>query len=115
MGRLRKALERLPCRHLLIVLDCCFAGSFRWAPSRGLVPLGRPLYDSQYARFLTGTAWQVLTSASHQESALDVAPGTRHRAGTGRRAEAIRLLRGAAPGARRRGGFDPGGATTRTA
>jgi uncharacterized caspase-like protein len=25
------ALEKMPCRHLLLVLDCCFGGSFRWA------------------------------------------------------------------------------------
>ena len=78
MERVRKALSRLPCKHLLVVLDCCFAGSFRWASSRSFVPVGRPLYDSQYARFLAGTAWQALTSASHQEKALDVAPGCRN-------------------------------------
>lgn len=79
MGRVQGALSRLPCRHLLVVLDCCFAGSFRWASTRKtLLPARRPLYDSQYARFLEGTAWQVLTSASHQEEAQDVVPGSRN-------------------------------------
>lgn len=73
MAWLRQALTELPCRHLLVVLDCCFAGSFRWAATRKtLLPGGRGLYDSQYARFLRGKAWQVLTSASHQEEAQDV-------------------------------------------
>ena len=31
MQRLHDALIQLPCRHLLIILDCCFAGAFRWA------------------------------------------------------------------------------------
>ncbi|MEE4296809.1 MAG: caspase family protein, partial [Wenzhouxiangella sp.] len=48
MNRLRKALEMLPCRHVLVVLDCCFAGSFRWASTRDVMLSGRPLYDSQY-------------------------------------------------------------------
>ncbi|HEX5758349.1 MAG TPA: caspase family protein [Thermoanaerobaculia bacterium] len=100
MERVRKALARLPCRHLLVVLDCCFAGSFRWASSRSFVPVGRPLYDSQYQRFLAGIAWQVLTSASHQERALDVAPGCRNTRGDGSVAShspfAAALLRGLA-------------------
>lgn len=78
MEKVRQALSGLACRHLLVVLDCCFAGSFRWAASRSFVPVVRPLYDSQYERFLAGTAWQVLTSASHQEKAMDVAPGCRN-------------------------------------
>ncbi len=76
MDRFRRALAELPCRHLLVILDCCFAGSFRWASTRKtLLPPLEPLYDSQYARFLEGTAWQVLTSASHEEEAQDVMPG----------------------------------------
>ena len=31
MVRLQKALDKLPCRHFLTVLDCCFAGAFRWS------------------------------------------------------------------------------------
>ncbi len=30
MSDFRQTLEALTCRHLLVVLDCCFAGSFRW-------------------------------------------------------------------------------------
>jgi tetratricopeptide (TPR) repeat protein len=100
MERVRQALSRLACKHLLVVLDCCFAGSFRWAASRSFVPVVRPLYDSQYERFLAGTAWQVLTSASHQERALDVAPGCRNTrdggAENGHSPFAAALLRGLA-------------------
>jgi WD40 repeat protein len=69
-----KALERLRCRHMLIVLDCCFAGAFRWASSRDLEIVDRPLYRSQYARYLAGKAWEALTSASADERAADL-PG----------------------------------------
>ena len=78
MDRLRAALGRLPCRHLLVILDCCFAGSFRWASTRAFVPTGAPLYSSQLQRFLDGKAWQVLTSAAHDQIALDTLPGLRN-------------------------------------
>ncbi len=119
MDRVRTALARLPCRHLLVVLDCCFAGSFRWAASRKiLLPAQRPLYDSQYARFLDGRAWQVLTSASHQEEAQDVVPGrrnTRDRGGAEHSPFAAALLEGLAGGAdSSRGSYAADGVVTAT-
>ena len=129
MSWLHRALSRLACRHLLVVLDCCFAGSFRWASvTRSFLPQGK-LYDSQYERFVNGTAWQVLTSAAHNEKALDVAAGVvNHRDGhpVGEGGDAgpagaahspfaealIRGLRGAADSSR--GGFDPDGVITAT-
>ena len=113
MARVRQALEALPCRHLLVVLDCCFAGSFRWASTRKTMLPTRPLYDSQYARYLEGRTWQVLTSASHEEEAQDVAPGsrnTRDRDGSGGHspfaAAFIEALSGAADSHRGRYGTD---------
>jgi uncharacterized caspase-like protein len=35
MAELRRLVSALGCRHVLIVLDCCFAGTFRWAGQRG--------------------------------------------------------------------------------
>ncbi len=81
MDRLRQALERLTCRHLLVVLDCCFAGSFRWSSSRDAVMVGHPLYDSQFARYLDGEAWHALTSAAHDQRAADTLPGRRNTRG----------------------------------
>jgi hypothetical protein len=75
MNVVRQALERLPCRHLLVVLDCCFAGSFRWSSTRDAMLVNQPLYDSQLARYLDGEAWQALTSASHDQRAADTLPG----------------------------------------
>lgn len=119
MDRLRKALSDLACRHLLVLLDCCFAGSFRWASSRSSPSLGRPLYDSQYRRFVEGTAWQVLTSASHQELAADVAPGlhnTRDADLEGSNSPfAVALMEGLSGAAdSSRGRFDPDGVITAT-
>ncbi len=78
MDKLRDAVNALECRHLLVVLDCCYAGSFRWAsPSRATEKPVFPLYESQYARFLEGPAWQVLTSASHDQLAADLSLNSR--------------------------------------
>jgi hypothetical protein len=98
MERVRAALSRLPCTHLLVILDCCFAGSFRWSSTRDAFFSPGPLYDSQYQRYLKGVAWQALTSASHDEKALDLVPGSGDNrggiAGDGHSPFAAALLRG---------------------
>ena len=116
---LREALDALPCRHLLTVLDCCFAGSFRWASTRDAYISRGPLYDSQFERYLKGNAWQALTSASHDERAADLAPGRHNqRDADGLESHSpfaaafIRGLSGAADSAR--GGFEPDGVITAT-
>lgn len=119
MDRLRKALEALPSKHLLVILDCCFAGSFRWASTRDLMLDSQPLYDSQYERYLQGTAWQALTSASHDQVAMDVSPGyanTRDDQTAGRHSPFARaLIDGLAGNAdSSRGGHDPDGVITAT-
>ncbi|MGK2925550.1 MAG: nSTAND1 domain-containing NTPase [Lysobacterales bacterium] len=119
MDRLRKALEALPSKHLLVILDCCFAGSFRWASTRDVMPEKRPLYDSQYERYLNGTAWQALTSASHNQTAMDVSPGyanTRDSAAAGTHSPfALALIQGLAGAAdSSRGGHEPDGVITAT-
>src|SRR5437879_4410252 len=34
MDSLYEAIQGIRCRHVLIILDCCFAGTFRWARVR---------------------------------------------------------------------------------
>ena len=75
MVRILRALEQLECRHLLLVLDCCFAGSFRWASTRSFIPQSQPITRKRYQRFLDDPAWQVLTSAADDQKALDVLDG----------------------------------------
>ena len=75
MADLHAALNALPCRHLLVVLDCCFSGAFKWSGStrggiRGKMP--KRIYQERFDRFLQEKAWQVLTSAAHDQKALDV-------------------------------------------
>lgn len=69
----------LRARHVLVILDCCFAGAFRWA-TRDVAVQSR-LHESQYRRFVEGHAWQVLCSTGHDEVALDLLEGH----GVGRR------------------------------
>ncbi len=77
MQAVQKALAALPCRHLLLILDCCFAGAFRWAATRGdaVIAGAVPLYQERYDRFIHDPAWQVLTSAAYDQHALDVLNG----------------------------------------
>ena len=71
MVRLQKALEKMPCRHFLTILDCCFAGAFRWSSTRKLMVVPDVIHRQHYDRFLESAAWQVITSASHNQTASD--------------------------------------------
>ena len=75
MSDLHRWLSALSCRHLLVVLDCCFAGAFRWASTRRLAPLPNILHKERYDRFIQSPAWQVLTSAAYDQTALDLLSG----------------------------------------
>lgn len=77
MDWLRRKLGQLQCGHCLAVFDCCFAGAFRWARSRNIaLPEGR-VYRERYERFIDSDAWQVITSAAHDQRALDRISGSR--------------------------------------
>ncbi len=65
-------LSQLECRHLLVILDCCFAGQFRWASTRKLIPVPEKIHWEHYYRFIKYPAWQVITSAAHNQEALDL-------------------------------------------
>jgi hypothetical protein len=56
---------------LLIILDCCFAGTFRWAGRNREVVRSQKVYRERDARFIAGCAQQVITSAAHDEKAAD--------------------------------------------
>ncbi len=70
MQDLHDALTELPCRHLLIILDCCFAGAFRSSLYREIVP-ARKVYEQRYDRFIRDPAWQAIASAAHDQKAID--------------------------------------------
>ena len=75
MAEVQAFLSQLPCRHLLLVLDCCFAGAFRWSQTRSIGVRAATLYRERYERYLRDAAWQVIASAASDERALDMVAG----------------------------------------
>ncbi|WP_449418578.1 nSTAND1 domain-containing NTPase [Phormidium nigroviride] len=71
MQQVHDAIASLPCRHLLAILDCCFAGAFRWAATRDLLAYPEVIHQERYDRFIKDPAWVAITSASHDQKALD--------------------------------------------
>ncbi|HEY9641481.1 MAG TPA: caspase family protein, partial [Coleofasciculaceae cyanobacterium] len=72
MSQVYNALIQLSCRHFLGILDCCFAGAFRWASTRKLVPIELgTIHKERFDRFIQDPAWQVITSAAYDQTALD--------------------------------------------
>ena len=72
MQELHDSLAALECLHLLVILDCCFAGTFRWASTRRLIPIPQKIHWEHYHRFINYPAWEVITSASYNQEALDL-------------------------------------------
>ena len=72
MVSLHDALAALPCRHFLAIFDCCFAGAFRWSSTRKVTVVDDVIYRERYDRFRQNPAWQVITSASYDQPAMDV-------------------------------------------
>lgn len=75
MADLYGCLNVLPCRHLLAIFDCCFAGAFNWHRRRNVRPIEDMLYREHYDRFVREPAWQILTSTAYDQEALDVLGG----------------------------------------
>ena len=75
MKEVHKMLSALKCRHLLVILDCCFAGTFRWTNLRDVSSFPKVIHQEQYERFIREPAWQVLTSTAYDQKALDTVAG----------------------------------------
>jgi WD40 repeat protein len=75
MVELDEALSSLPCRHVLVILDCCFAGSFRWSSTRDLALAPVNLHQERYSWLIRDHAWQAIASAAHDQKAIDVVAG----------------------------------------
>ena len=71
MQQVETALTKLSCRHCLVILDCCFAGAFRWSSTRKLVAISETIHKERFDRFIKDPAWQVITSAASDQFALD--------------------------------------------
>ena len=75
MDAVYKALVDVGCKHTLLILDCCFAGQFRFASTtrgKGSANLF-PMYRKRFERYKTRAAWQVLVSAGPDQLAADSA------------------------------------------
>lgn len=73
MELLSEALRDLKARHLLVVLDCCFAGAFRMPEKRtaSFEDLTNPIWRQHYDIFCNFPSRLVLTSTSHRQKAYD--------------------------------------------
>jgi uncharacterized caspase-like protein len=56
MQQLEAALTKLSCRHCLVILDCCFAGAFRWSSTRKLVAISETIHKERFDRFIQDPA-----------------------------------------------------------
>ncbi len=77
MEDMHKKLDELPCRHLLLILDCCFSGAFKWSSQHRAIGTLMPkkIFKERFDRFIQDWAWQVITSAASDQKALDVLRG----------------------------------------
>ncbi|WP_367392404.1 caspase family protein [Lewinella sp. LCG006] len=74
MQVLHDALTGLPCRHGLLILDCCFSGAFKWSSGfRDVIfDLPKVIYEERFWRYCKDPAWQVITSSAHDQKAVDI-------------------------------------------
>ncbi len=71
MPLVHDALLALPCRHMMVILDSCFSGAFRWSGVRDVDDEPEVVHREKYERYVRDPAWQVLTSAAQDQKALD--------------------------------------------
>ncbi len=73
MPELNESLNELNCKHLLAILDCDFAGAFRWSTYRPLfLDEVEDIKEKKEAfeRYLRSPAWQVITSTGYDQEGL---------------------------------------------
>jgi WD40 repeat protein len=75
MTQLHDALMDLACRHMLIILDCCFAGAMRWSTTRAVYVPPKEIHQERYEHFIQSRACQLITSAAYDQQALDILSG----------------------------------------
>lgn len=73
MSWLLEQFSTLKCRHLLIILDCCFAGSIQWATRFRATydTFVKKIFREKFDRYVSDQAWQILTSSAYDEKAVD--------------------------------------------
>ena len=71
MQKLYEVFTNLNCHHLLLILDCCFAGRISWVGKGRNAARSRKLYQQSYDHFIKYQTEQVITSAAYDEKAQD--------------------------------------------
>jgi WD40 repeat protein len=80
MDWLVEYLNKLDVKHLLVVLDCCFAGSLEWAVLkwREVNSVPKIVYKQHFEIYKAEVARQIITSTDFYEKALDHWPNNDH-------------------------------------
>ncbi len=72
MRQLHDLLLKLECHHMLLILDCCFAGRMRWSTLRAVHKQPKLIHRQRYEHYIESPAWHLFTSAAYDQTALDV-------------------------------------------
>ncbi|MCB9266453.1 MAG: caspase family protein [Lewinellaceae bacterium] len=78
MAELMAVMDNLPTQHTLVLLDCCFGGTLRWASKHRGVAIDTEqgkLYRQHYRHFLERRSCQAITSSAPDQLALDFVRG----------------------------------------
>jgi len=73
MSQVQDILCKLPCKHLLIMLDCCYAGAFKWQEVKRGIRAEKPVVLSyrKYKQYVSNKAMQVIASTASDQQASD--------------------------------------------
>ena len=74
LDKLLELLGEFECRHGLIILDCCYAGSIKWSMTRKRQALLETVYPTILDNYISKKAWFILTSSDEHETANDGMP-----------------------------------------
>lgn len=74
MDILHDIIDKLPCKHGLLIMDCCFAGSFKWSTGMRQLLFDLPaiIYEERFYQYAQDPAWQVITSSASDQKAVDI-------------------------------------------
>lgn len=72
MKDIHDKLIDLECHHLLIILDCCYAGAFRFGTRHLGAAMPEVLSKQLYERYSEHPAGQVIASTTHNQEAFDI-------------------------------------------
>lgn len=71
MDELQEILQAMPCRHGILILDCCYSGAFKWSARRDAHFIPDVIYQQRFDQYVNDSAWQVITSTAEDQKALD--------------------------------------------